>query len=63
VPEKVTVAREIPHSGLRPLEPFDVTVLGEAPPEREELLEAVQKLRVHLLGEGDEDAASTLDGF
>jgi glyoxylate reductase len=40
VPEKVLVTREIPEAGLRPLEDFDVTVLSEAPPERDELLEA-----------------------
>jgi len=40
VPEKVLVTREIPEAGLQPLEDFDVTVLSEAPPERDELLEA-----------------------
>jgi len=40
VPEKVLVTREIPEAGLRPLEEFDVTVLSELPPERDELLEA-----------------------
>jgi glyoxylate reductase len=40
VPEKVLVTREIPEPGLRPLEEFDVTVLSELPPERDELLEA-----------------------
>ncbi|MGI8910560.1 MAG: 2-hydroxyacid dehydrogenase [Rubrobacteraceae bacterium] len=39
--EKVIVTREIPASGLSVLEPFDVTVLYERPPERDELLEAV----------------------
>jgi glyoxylate reductase len=42
VPEKVLVTREIPDAGLRPLEDFDVTVLSEAPPERDELLEAAR---------------------
>jgi glyoxylate reductase len=42
VPEKVLVAREIPEAGLRPLEDFDVTVLSELPPERDELLEAAR---------------------
>jgi glyoxylate reductase len=42
VPEKVLVTREIPEAGLRPLEDFDVTVLSEAPPERDELLEAAR---------------------
>jgi len=42
VPEKVLVTREIPDAGLRVLEPFDVTVLHERPPERGELLEAVR---------------------
>jgi glyoxylate reductase len=41
MPGKVLVTREIPEAGLRILEPFDVTVLHERPPEREELLEAV----------------------
>ncbi len=40
MPEKVLVTREIPEAGLRPLESFDVTVLSEAPPGRDELLEA-----------------------
>ena len=42
MPEKVLVTREIPDAGLRVLEPFDVTVLHERPPERGELLEAVR---------------------
>ena len=37
---KVLVTREIPEAGLKPLEDFDVTILSEAPPERDELLEA-----------------------
>ncbi len=41
MPEKVLVTREIPEAGLRVLEPFDVTVLHERPPERGELIEAV----------------------
>jgi glyoxylate reductase len=41
MPEKVLVTREIPEAGLRLLEDFDVVVLSESPPEREELLEAV----------------------
>jgi glyoxylate reductase len=41
MPEKVLVTREIPDAGLRVLEGFDVTVLSEGPPRREELLEAV----------------------
>ena len=36
------VTREIPEAGLRPLEVFDVTVLSEAPPEHDELLEAAR---------------------
>ena len=40
--EKVLVTREIPEAGLQSLETFDVTVLSEAPPERDELLVAVQ---------------------
>jgi len=42
VPEKVLVTREIPEAGLRVLEPFDVIVLHERPPERGELMEAVR---------------------
>jgi glyoxylate reductase len=38
---KVLVTREIPEAGLRLLEGFDVRVLFERPPRREELLEAV----------------------
>jgi glyoxylate reductase len=41
MPEKVLVTREIPDAGLRLLEGFDVAVLSEGPPAREELLEAV----------------------
>ncbi len=40
--EKVLVTREVPASGLRVLESFDVTVLHERPPERDELLDAVR---------------------
>ena len=40
--EKVLVTREIPEAGLRVLEPFDVTILHERPPERDELLAAVR---------------------
>lgn len=40
--DKVLVTREIPEAGLRLLEDFDVTVLSEAPPGRDELLEAVR---------------------
>ena len=40
MPEKVLVTREIPAAGLRPLEAYDLTVLSEAPPARDELLEA-----------------------
>src|SRR5215203_2006378 len=42
MPEKVLVTREIPSAGLRALEPFDVRVLHERPPERGELLDAVR---------------------
>ena len=42
MPEKVLVTREIPEAGLRLLEGYDVTVLSEAPPERDKLLEAVR---------------------
>jgi len=42
MPEKVLVTREIPEAGLRILEPFDLTVLHERPPERDELLDAVR---------------------
>ena len=40
MPEKVLVTREIPAAGLRPLEGYDLTVLSEAPPARDGLLEA-----------------------
>jgi glyoxylate reductase len=42
MPEQVLVTREIPTAGLRPLEGYDVTVLSERPPAREELLEAAR---------------------
>jgi glyoxylate reductase len=42
MPEKVLVTREIPEAGLRLLEGFDVSVLFERPPGRDELLEAVR---------------------
>ena len=42
MPEKVLVTREIPEAGLRPLEGYDLTVLSEAPPARDELLEAAR---------------------
>jgi glyoxylate reductase len=38
----VLVTREIPEAGLRPLEGYDLTVLSEAPPARDELLEAAR---------------------
>jgi glyoxylate reductase len=41
MPDRVLVTREIPEAGLHLLEDFDVTVLSEAPPERDVLLEAV----------------------
>jgi glyoxylate reductase len=41
VSEKVLVTRGIPEAGLSVLDPFDVRVLHERPPERDELLEAV----------------------
>ena len=40
--ERVLVTREIPEAGLRFLEDFDVTVLSERSPERDELLEAAR---------------------
>lgn len=42
MPDKVLVTREIPDAGLHPLEDFDVTVLSQAPPERDDLLEAAR---------------------
>ncbi len=42
MPDKVLVTREIPEAGLRPLEDYDLTVLSEAPPARDELLEAAE---------------------
>ena len=41
MPGKVLVTREIPEAGLGLLEGFDVSVLHERPPTRDELLEAV----------------------
>jgi glyoxylate reductase len=41
VSEKILVTRGIPEAGLRVLDPFDVRVLHERPPERDELLDAV----------------------
>ncbi len=40
--DKVLVTREIPAAGMRLLGDFDVTVLSEKPPERDELLEAAR---------------------
>ena len=40
--DKILVTREIPAAGLRPLQEFDLTVLSEAPPARDELLEAAE---------------------
>ncbi len=42
MPEKVLVTREIPEAGLRPLQDYDLTVLSEAPPARDDLLEAAR---------------------
>ena len=42
MPEKVLVTREIPKAGLCPLEAYDLTVLSEAPPARDELLQAAE---------------------
>jgi glyoxylate reductase len=42
MPEKVLVTREIPDAGLRLLRDFDVAVLAEGPPAREEFLEAAR---------------------
>jgi len=42
VADKVLVTRTIPEAGLRLLGDFDVTVLSEKPPERDELLEAAR---------------------
>ncbi|MDQ2671860.1 MAG: D-glycerate dehydrogenase [Actinomycetota bacterium] len=42
MPEKVLVTREIPEAGLRLLRDFDVAVLAEGLPAREELLEAAR---------------------
>jgi glyoxylate reductase len=42
VSDRVLVTREIPSAGLRVLEGFDVTVLHERPPERDELLKSVR---------------------
>jgi glyoxylate reductase len=40
VSERVLVTREIPEAGLEPLEDFDITILSDGPPERDELLQA-----------------------
>ena len=42
MPDKVLVTRETPEAGLRLLADFDVNVLAERPPTRDELLEAVR---------------------
>src|SRR5215216_6333225 len=42
MPDKILVTREIPKAGLRLLADFDVTVLAERPPTRDELIEAVR---------------------
>ena len=42
MPDKVLVTREIPAAGLSRLEGFDLTVLSEAPPDRDELLQAAR---------------------
>ena len=42
MPDKVLVTREIPDAGLRLLEDFEVSVLAERPPTRDELLESVR---------------------
>ena len=42
MPDRVLVTREIPEAGLRLLADFDVTILAERPPTRDELLEAVR---------------------
>ena len=55
--DKVLVTREIPETGLRVLERFDVTVLHERPPERDELLEAVRGVSGVL-----STATETMDG-
>jgi glyoxylate reductase len=54
---EVLVTREIPEAGLRILEPFDITVLRERPPERGELLEAVRGVAGIL-----STATETMDG-
>src|ERR687890_1733569 len=41
MPDKVLITREIPEAGLNDLDAFDVPVLHERPPGRDELLEAV----------------------
>ena len=42
MPRKILVTREIPEAGLRLLDRFEVAVLSEPPPERDELLGAVR---------------------
>ncbi len=57
MPEKVLVTREIPEAGLHVLKPFDVTVLHERPPTRDELLDAVRDVSGVLA-----TATETMDG-
>ena len=57
MPGKVLVTRESPEAGLRILEPFDVTVMHERPPERGELLDAVRGVSGVL-----STATETMDG-
>jgi glyoxylate reductase len=42
MPDKILVTREIPDAGVRLLKDFEVSVLAERPPTRDELLEAAR---------------------
>src|SRR5215217_1854490 len=43
MPDKILVTREIPDAGVRLLKDFEVCVLAERPPTRDELLEAARE--------------------
>ena len=54
MPDKVLVTREIPEAGLRFLEDFDVSVLAERPPTRDETTLGVVDFSIcpHLAADG-----------
>ena len=61
MPDRVLVTREIPDAGLRPLESFDVTVLHERPPERDELLDAARGISAILATATEKIDAEVMD--